>query len=335
MIFLYVQDGHGVRVVGVRQLPAVIGRSATCDVVLEHETISPRHARLELGPNGPRLVDLASENGLHRDGARVAELDVGTGASVLLGGMRLDLTPTERLAPTRILDRPTAETSPTRRVFVAVAALLGCYLAFVAAFALEKYARYWPPERSFELFTQALGMTLFILGGSALLALFSKVHNRRYQFIRIAGVISGLVATLMIWQEVSDTLIYNARLPWLRHVVDHASFLAVVVVGLFGLTATLFPAWTKHRQAWAAAIVALSLDGVASLYDYYEYREGDRQVHGESVALPVLPPTLAAVPTAHLLSRLEASKQVIDGYRTERQAELKRDDAPAAASGNH
>ncbi len=62
-------------VVHSRALPAsgvlVLGRSSECDVVIDHESISRRHARLELGPT-LRIVDLGSANGTLVGGRAIA-----------------------------------------------------------------------------------------------------------------------------------------------------------------------------------------------------------------------------------------------------------------------
>jgi pSer/pThr/pTyr-binding forkhead associated (FHA) protein len=54
-------------------LPALIGRDAACDLRLDaDEYVSARHARLELAPDGVRVVDLGSTNGTYVNGERVA-----------------------------------------------------------------------------------------------------------------------------------------------------------------------------------------------------------------------------------------------------------------------
>jgi ABC-type multidrug transport system ATPase subunit len=51
----------------------VIGRAPDCDVCLPHPTISRYHALLERGPDGLRLSDLGSVNGVSVAGVRIAE----------------------------------------------------------------------------------------------------------------------------------------------------------------------------------------------------------------------------------------------------------------------
>jgi len=52
---------------------AVLGRSADCDLCLAHPTVSRQHALLERNPEGIRLFDLGSVNGVLVDGKRIAQ----------------------------------------------------------------------------------------------------------------------------------------------------------------------------------------------------------------------------------------------------------------------
>ncbi len=58
----------------VHELPHgvhVVGRSRTATIHLDHDDVSRQHARLEVGPDGIRVHDLGSKNGIIVDGVRV------------------------------------------------------------------------------------------------------------------------------------------------------------------------------------------------------------------------------------------------------------------------
>jgi pSer/pThr/pTyr-binding forkhead associated (FHA) protein len=65
----------------------VIGRARSCDLVVEHETVSRRHA--ELARDGSRwlLRDLRSTNGTWDGDWRVAETEIDAGSELRLGGV--------------------------------------------------------------------------------------------------------------------------------------------------------------------------------------------------------------------------------------------------------
>src|SRR5438309_2244658 len=54
-----------------RKSKIVIGRTPECDLVLAHPMVSRQHAQLEKSPEGLRLTDLGSMNGLTVSGHRL------------------------------------------------------------------------------------------------------------------------------------------------------------------------------------------------------------------------------------------------------------------------
>lgn len=75
-----------------------VGRAAGCDVVVDDDSVSARHARLEFDLGAWRITDLQSTNGTAVEGVRLAP-DVPTplpyGATVRLGGVQLQFREAE------------------------------------------------------------------------------------------------------------------------------------------------------------------------------------------------------------------------------------------------
>ena len=69
----------------------VIGRSSACDLVVDDDTVSRRHAALELRDGTWRLRDLGSRNGTWVNGRRAADVEVRAGDELQLGGARFRL----------------------------------------------------------------------------------------------------------------------------------------------------------------------------------------------------------------------------------------------------
>ena len=70
----------------------VVGRAAGCDVVVDDDSLSAQHARLEYDLGAWRITDLASTNGTAIEGVKLAP-EVPTplpyGATVRFGGVKL------------------------------------------------------------------------------------------------------------------------------------------------------------------------------------------------------------------------------------------------------
>jgi hypothetical protein len=64
----------------------VVGRSPGCDIVISHESVSRRHARLTPRDGAWILHDLGSTNGSFVNGSRVGRCSLVPGDDVRLGG---------------------------------------------------------------------------------------------------------------------------------------------------------------------------------------------------------------------------------------------------------
>lgn len=79
-----------------------LGRGTGCDVVIDDDSVSAQHARLEFDLGAWRITDLGSTNGTAVEGVKLAP-EVPTplpyGASVRLGGVRLQFRAVEEADP--------------------------------------------------------------------------------------------------------------------------------------------------------------------------------------------------------------------------------------------
>jgi hypothetical protein len=69
----------------------VIGRSATCDVIVKRPEVSRRHARLVFRDGSWFVHDLASTNGTTVNGTRVGRCRLLAGDRLDIGGHRLEI----------------------------------------------------------------------------------------------------------------------------------------------------------------------------------------------------------------------------------------------------
>lgn len=68
---------------------ATLGRTAECDVVLRGNSVSRKHARIELDGDRWYLLDLASRNGIRLAGERVEEIALKDGLNFQVGDLEL------------------------------------------------------------------------------------------------------------------------------------------------------------------------------------------------------------------------------------------------------
>src|SRR5438128_3125956 len=70
-----------------------IGRTEGNDLVLNHPSVSRKHAKIENRQGKWWIVDLKSTNGVKINGNLVAEAQIAAGDKVLVGSVQLELKP--------------------------------------------------------------------------------------------------------------------------------------------------------------------------------------------------------------------------------------------------
>jgi adenylate cyclase len=94
MYRLIYQDGDAAQTHTFSSGDVVIGRSPECQVVLKDFGISRQHARITVGEDGVRIMDLKSKNGTQVNGVPVVEAPLKDGDRILLGKFQLTFTKT-------------------------------------------------------------------------------------------------------------------------------------------------------------------------------------------------------------------------------------------------
>jgi adenylate cyclase len=69
----------------------IIGRGFDCDVVINHDSVSRRHAQVVVSGDRATVSDLNSSNGLYRNGERIQEADLSPGDIVRFGSVEASI----------------------------------------------------------------------------------------------------------------------------------------------------------------------------------------------------------------------------------------------------
>jgi pSer/pThr/pTyr-binding forkhead associated (FHA) protein len=76
---------------GANRGQITLGRSSSCQLVFDDDTVSRRHAALVSRDGAWHVVDLGSSNGTYVNGRRVIDAEVRPGDELTLGGATLVL----------------------------------------------------------------------------------------------------------------------------------------------------------------------------------------------------------------------------------------------------
>jgi len=82
-------DGKEEKVFSLRPERNTIGRHPKCEIELPFTEVSRRHAEITFGPDGFKIVDLDSNNGVYVNGKKVKEQLLGDGDLIQLGTQNL------------------------------------------------------------------------------------------------------------------------------------------------------------------------------------------------------------------------------------------------------
>jgi hypothetical protein len=82
---IIVLTGHGKGTVFELYSETLVGSTEECDLVLDHDSVSRRHARLTIEGDNLRVEDLESSNGVRINGESVQSADVPPGTEVGVG----------------------------------------------------------------------------------------------------------------------------------------------------------------------------------------------------------------------------------------------------------
>src|SRR5258706_12604011 len=105
---------HGAQRVPLAEGDTIVGRGAECDVVLDSQIVSRRHARIQLIDGAVFIDDLGSINGISIDGRRVHERTrIAPGAKIGLADVELVLAQTIDDRSSRVTARMGPPTSPS------------------------------------------------------------------------------------------------------------------------------------------------------------------------------------------------------------------------------
>ncbi len=178
--------------------PFVLGRAYDCDLILNDDFVSPRHARLSLNDNGEIcLTDLDSENGTHRlpQLQTLTSLVLGPETLLRIGHTLVRLRRTDyALPPTRI------DTLNRRRVsrFFSSPVVLGVFaLLLLSLLGLSSYQSSAQAKTLGQLLLENIEVVVLVPLWAGVWALLSRifVHHAAYishALLACLGVIAYL-----------------------------------------------------------------------------------------------------------------------------------------------
>jgi FHA domain len=286
-----------------------IGRSLTCDVVIDDAHAAPEHALLTLQQDGRVLVqDLGTRNGTRLDGRRIEALDgqIIASGELRIGRTRVQVRTLEAsLPPERLFRRDLLQ---RRRTLLAVLGMLMC-LAFAAFLQWSDAPEHLAPRVLIAELAALCGLAVWV----GLWSLVSRLTVGAWQ-VRIHLAIAACCVGLWVWGYWLYSLgAYALQWSWLSIVlVSAAAGVALAAAYLHLRNAT-------HLQRPASLMLAMLAPLICSgVWWLVDLQIDPRTVNRVTLGPKVYPSLLRLAPSTDVddyLSDVSALKRAANRGR--------------------
>jgi len=275
------RDGRAAQVQRVTRWPARIGRSPTCDIVLDDPHLAAEHAELHLDADGrARLRLLDSRNGGQIGKRRLASgeeaLLPGGGAFQLAGSALRLRTSADRLAPEHLLIADQA------RHWALLPLLLAALLGFQW---LDRWTAVDPDARWVDYASSLLGPLAVLLAWAGLWSLASQIFRHRFPFTaHLRGaLVAGVATQVLDWGLPALAYAFS----WPRLLALESLSTPVAMAALVAWHAHLV--WPGAQRVLNAGIAALLLLGLGL---QVASRQEQQYIFGPPYLASLAPPAL-------------------------------------------
>lgn len=243
--FVEILDGRG-RVVDRQRivaLPATLGRSDACDVIVDDPFVCPTHLRLVRDDGGTLAIeDAGSVNGTYgTDGARLHRMQIDTETAVRVGETTIRLRPANAPVAPALVQRASAPVDWLRRargprLLATCGALI--VLQWAVYFALDSYDR----MKMMQAASAMAGMGALVALWASGWALVTRVLTQEWRFAGHLVIASAFLVVDRLLAVPQGYVAFLSTRPWpplvFRAVTDVASVsvllaLHVAVLGRF------------------------------------------------------------------------------------------------------
>jgi FHA domain-containing protein len=245
-------------------MPALIGRSYGCDVLIDDPWISPIHVRVYRDLDGSfKVEDAGSENGLWSPGrpGRVTLLPLGTGLTLRAGRTTFRIVPADAMVPPALATHASAPAEGGWEqgwVAAAAGAVAGGVYGFTRLLGDADV------HRPAQLLGDALMMALVLAIWAGAWALATRAIWHRARFLAHFIVVAvAVVAMMAVVAGVEYAAFIAPGVPGFEGAIILLSF--VVATGLVYGHLTIATALSKARVAAISTAIIFGLAALAAL----------------------------------------------------------------------
>lgn len=305
------------QIVKVTSFPCSIGRAVKNDIILHDEAVSSVHAVIEKGEAGYFIRDQGSLNGIFVGGEKKQLVPLGNNLELYIGHCRLhfileewDAEETKEINYQQLL-----EADRKLLMLRSLARYIGQVTLIFVLCGIGFYLDYGVESRAIRFAGTFLGYLFFSLFSASVIASFSKLQNKVYQFGPIITIIQWLLIVVLLLQNFGGTIDFNIGDNWFRELF---SFVFYFFLGLWffsSLGKILFPAVSLTRmKIWVGGFL-LSLTILTRVFHYFEQENNLNHDLSTTIGYPLIPVASDPGNFEDLFQKLDRSAERIESLR--------------------
>lgn len=258
---VYGRRNAGPEVHRLETFPSYIGRALDNAVIVSDKSISAKHAVIEKTHGGYQLRDLGSTNGICENGKRAEVIPLVQTKSVRVGNIWFEFSnsddPVEETVRVDLNELVRDESWSHAKGWIICGGLV--ILALLLRYLDYRFLRV--SFTTHALLAKSMSFVLAAFSLAAAVAVFSKVHRRRYQFYPLFAVILGFSIIGDLHFTLFNIVAFNLDSQLASKILDEFIGGAVIFVGCLLLGRLLFPETPPRRRASFILVGILVING--------------------------------------------------------------------------
>ncbi|MEI6398095.1 MAG: FHA domain-containing protein [Pseudomonadota bacterium] len=184
MLYLTIKESGQTRNLQLSKFPVTIGRSSRSDIVIDSDSVSATHARIDEVDGGYSITDLKSTNKTYVAGKLAESVRLSDGDHIQIGDVEIEARFAEILEKTRFSELQGSSLREAR--IRAVSTMVGMFVMLWASMMIEDvyatYLTHWPPKSFAPMFGQGMDKFLIRVILVLMVGVFGRVLTKKFRY---------------------------------------------------------------------------------------------------------------------------------------------------------
>jgi hypothetical protein len=319
MLIVKIFDNHSKqeRLHKVDSMPCLIGRSLQNNLIIDDDSISATHAKIDSDKNGIYLKDLKSTNGVTVNNVPIDQQYIHENTYFMFGEVKLEIIlDDEDLEKTRVIEIPDKfdkRSARDQKRNIIISICLINILILLDKFIIAPLRKDDIPKLLLEVFG-----SIFILSTISLLtSVISKVHSKKYKLISFLEAFSVILVILCFHNFLKSYISFYSNNRVFSKIID-VIFYSVMIYGSCYSILTIFFR-NQHKKTIKVIIGTFYIGFI--LFTFISNTFNERDLKFDFISSFELSPfsyQQEEYPFASIKSKITKSFEELDELRTDK-----------------